>query len=101
MMCVNAVRSTWMSYLTRAVPRHGWVAAIAFTVSCTAPSRESHDATTSSADSTLTRAIADSTQWATYGHDLGNRRFSTLAQITPANIAQLRPLWTHHSGIPH
>lgn len=44
---------------------------------------------------------AGSTQLATVGHDRGNQRFSTVARIAPANIAQLRRLWAHHSGIPH
>ncbi len=34
--------------------------------------------------------------WPTYGHDAGGARFSPLAQITPANVAQLKPAWTFH-----
>lgn len=34
--------------------------------------------------------------WPTYGHDAGGMRFSPLAQITPANVATLKPVWTLH-----
>jgi alcohol dehydrogenase (cytochrome c) len=57
------------------------------------------DARTADANQNL--AIADSAQWPTYSRDLGNTRYSPLAQITPANVASLAPVWTHHSGIAH
>lgn len=44
-------------------------------------------------------AITD-TEWPTYGHDYGDTRFSPLAQITPANVAALRPAWTYHMRPP-
>jgi alcohol dehydrogenase (cytochrome c) len=53
------------------------------------------------ADRAIVAASEDSTQWPTYGRDLANRRYAPLSQITPANVAQLRLAWTHHSGIPH
>ncbi|MEN9705427.1 MAG: hypothetical protein RLZZ393_1306 [Pseudomonadota bacterium] len=34
--------------------------------------------------------------WPTYGHDAGGQRFSPLAQISPSNVAQLKPAWTYH-----
>lgn len=34
--------------------------------------------------------------WPTANHDAGASRYSSLAQITPANVAQLRPAWTYH-----
>jgi alcohol dehydrogenase (cytochrome c) len=33
--------------------------------------------------------------WLTYSRTLDGQRFSPLKEITPANVAQLRPLWTH------
>jgi quinoprotein glucose dehydrogenase len=33
------------------------------------------------------------TEWRTYGNDPGHQRFSTLAQITPANVSQLTKAW--------
>ena len=39
-------------------------------------------------------------EWPTYGHDYGDTRFSPLAQITPANVAGLRPVWTYHMKPP-
>ena len=39
--------------------------------------------------------------WPAYGGDTGgNARFSPLAQITPANVATLKPAWTWDSGEP-
>ena len=43
---------------------------------------------------------ATDTEWPTYGHDYGDTRFSPLAQITPANVATLRPAWTFHMRPP-
>jgi quinoprotein glucose dehydrogenase len=39
-------------------------------------------------------------EWPTYGHDYGDTRFSPLAQITPANVAGLKPVWTYHMRPP-
>jgi quinoprotein glucose dehydrogenase len=41
-------------------------------------------------------AESSGSDWPTYGHDAGGDRFSPLAQITPANVARLRPAWTFH-----
>ena len=41
-------------------------------------------------------AVAD--EWAYYGRDAGGARFSPLTQITPANVAGLKPAWTFHMG---
>jgi quinoprotein glucose dehydrogenase len=35
-------------------------------------------------------------EWPTYGHDYGDTRSSPLSQITPANVANLKPVWTYH-----
>jgi alcohol dehydrogenase (cytochrome c) len=53
------------------------------------------------ADSGFRSAIADSTDWPSYGRDYTNRRFSPLAQISPANVGQLRLAWRYKTGIPH
>jgi membrane-bound PQQ-dependent dehydrogenase (glucose/quinate/shikimate family) len=37
-------------------------------------------------------------EWGAYGRDLAGTRFSPLTQITPANVAQLKPAWTFHTG---
>lgn len=39
-------------------------------------------------------------EWPTYGHDYGDSRYSPLAQITPANVAGLKPVWTYHMRPP-
>jgi quinoprotein glucose dehydrogenase len=39
---------------------------------------------------------ATASDWPTYGHDYGDSRYSPLAQITPANVARLKPAWTFH-----
>jgi len=36
--------------------------------------------------------------WSTYGGDEGGTRYSTLKQITRANVTQLGPVWTYHTG---
>ncbi|MFL5296152.1 MAG: pyrroloquinoline quinone-dependent dehydrogenase [Phenylobacterium sp.] len=36
--------------------------------------------------------------WGAYGRDLAGTRFSPLTQITPANVAGLKPAWTFHTG---
>ncbi len=37
-------------------------------------------------------------EWPAYGHDPGGMRYSPLAQITTANVTQLAPAWTFHTG---
>lgn len=39
-------------------------------------------------------------EWPTYGHDYGDSRYSPLAQITPANVSGLKPVWTYHMRPP-
>jgi quinoprotein glucose dehydrogenase len=34
--------------------------------------------------------------WPTYGHDKGGQRYSDVKQITPANVAGLKPVWVYH-----
>src|SRR5262249_19551210 len=36
--------------------------------------------------------------WAAYGRNPGGSRYSPAAQITPANVANLQPAWTFHTG---
>ena len=45
-------------------------------------------------------AFAADSEWPTYGHDYGESRYSPLAQITPANVTQLKPVWTYHMRTP-
>ena len=42
----------------------------------------------------------DPEEWPAYGHDYGESRFSPLGQITPANVASLKPVWTYHMKPP-
>jgi alcohol dehydrogenase (cytochrome c) len=53
------------------------------------------------ADQALLSHIAPAGSWASYGRDLGNTRYSPLRQVSTRNVAQLRPVWVYHSGIPH
>ena len=41
----------------------------------------------------VTVVISAQTEWRTYGNDAGHQRFSTLTQITPANVNQLTKAW--------
>src|SRR5882724_9028574 len=42
-------------------------------------------------------AAADA-NWAGYLGDASGTHYSSLTQITPANVAKLRPAWTFHAG---
>ena len=37
-------------------------------------------------------------EWLTYGGNLFNQRYSSLNQITTANVAQLKGAWIYHTG---
>ena len=50
-------------------------------------------------DAALRAAMADSTQWPSYGRDYTNQRYSPLTQITTANAAQLELAWHFKTGI--
>jgi quinoprotein glucose dehydrogenase len=41
---------------------------------------------------------ASADEWGAYGRDLQGTRFSPLTQISPANVAALKPAWTFHTG---
>lgn len=43
-------------------------------------------------------AAAHAFQWRSWGGDAGGSKFAPLAQITPANVGQLQPAWTFHTG---
>jgi len=40
-----------------------------------------------------------SVDWPLYGNDLANTRFQNVDQITPGNVATLRPAWVFHTGV--
>ena len=42
--------------------------------------------------------IGAAQDWPVYGGDAGGTRYSPLKQITRANVNQLKPAWTYHSG---
>jgi len=44
----------------------------------------------------LVHAAPRDSEWPTYGHDYGDSRYSPLTQITPANVAGLKPVWNFH-----
>jgi quinoprotein glucose dehydrogenase len=45
---------------------------------------------------TVSQTVPAGTEWPTYGHDRGGQRFSPLTQITPQNVANLKPAWVYH-----
>ncbi|HEX3363576.1 pyrroloquinoline quinone-dependent dehydrogenase [Phenylobacterium sp.] len=45
-----------------------------------------------------TAAAARADEWGAYGRDPGGTRFSPLTQISTANVANLKPAWTFHTG---
>jgi quinoprotein glucose dehydrogenase len=46
----------------------------------------------------LTAGAARADEWGAYGRDPQGTRFSPLTQVTPANVASLKPAWTFHTG---
>src|SRR5438105_11152321 len=49
-------------------------------------------------DQTVPAGDAAGAEWLTYGGNLFNQRYSSLNQITTANVAQLQGAWTYHTG---
>jgi len=47
----------------------------------------------------LLQAPAGPSQWPTYSGDDTGRRHSSLTEITPANVAQLHPVWTFQTNV--
>src|SRR3984957_8995077 len=43
--------------------------------------------------------FAQTLNWPNNGNDQGNMRYQNIDQITPANVSQLKPAWTFHTGI--
>lgn len=43
-------------------------------------------------------AAGTSSDWPNYGGDIGGSRYSSLAQITPANVGKLRLAWSFRTG---
>jgi quinohemoprotein ethanol dehydrogenase len=43
--------------------------------------------------------FAQEVDWPYYGGDVYNTRFANLDQINPANVSQLKPAWTFHTGV--
>lgn len=58
-------------------------------------------ASTAESEAALRRAMAEGTSWPSYGRDYTNQRFSPLAQVTTANVAELTLVWRYHTGIAH
>ena len=50
-------------------------------------------------DAMLKGARNNGSNWAIYGHDYTNQRFSPLTQITSANVGSLRMAWMFQTGI--
>lgn len=46
----------------------------------------------------LLAGFADAERWLTYSGDYSGKRHSPLTQITPENVARLRPVWTFQTG---
>jgi len=49
-------------------------------------------------DADLVKADVNRSDWTIYGRTYDNQRFSPLKQITPGNVAQLRPVWAMSLG---
>jgi alcohol dehydrogenase (cytochrome c) len=53
------------------------------------------------ADQALVAAMAKPANWASYGRDWSNQRYSPLSRITTANVSKLQLAWRYKTGIPH
>ncbi len=51
-------------------------------------------------DARLRAARREPANWLTYSGDFGAQRYSPLRQITPANVASLRPAWIYQASEP-
>jgi alcohol dehydrogenase (cytochrome c) len=49
-------------------------------------------------DNDLLNAAGNTGEWLNYGRTYDNHRFVPLAQITPENVAKLRPVWAFSTG---
>jgi PQQ-dependent dehydrogenase (methanol/ethanol family) len=50
-------------------------------------------------DDRLLGLPAAEANWAIHGGDYGNRRYSSLSQVTTSNVSNLVPVWIHRTGI--
>ena len=50
-------------------------------------------------DAALRGAMADSTQWPSYGRDYTNQRYSPLVQVNAGNAAGLQLAWHFKTGL--
>jgi len=48
----------------------------------------------------LVRAESESGNWLTYSGSYRSQRFSSLKQITPENVAKLKPVWVYQIREP-
>jgi alcohol dehydrogenase (cytochrome c) len=48
----------------------------------------------------IARAERDSASWLTYSGNYSGHRYSSLAQVTTANVASLRAVWVYQAGSP-
>src|SRR5687767_2640719 len=46
----------------------------------------------------IARSQARSVDWPVYGGNTDNTHYSTLSQITPANVSRLQVAWTYKTG---
>ena len=44
-------------------------------------------------------AVAGTLDWPYYGNDLGGMRYQNVDQISPSNVAALKPAWVFHTGV--
>src|SRR5271154_3563491 len=42
---------------------------------------------------------AQEIDWSYHGADVYNTQYADIDQITPANVSQLKPAWTFHTGL--
>jgi len=58
-----------------------------------------HSAFAQTPDQSVAVPASGAGEWTHYGNSQGGSRYSPLAQITPANVANLEEAWVYHTGL--
>ena len=74
-------------------------AALSIAIGCVKTEGAEPTAHVAGHDAELRAAMADSTQWPSYGRDYTNQRYSPLVQVNAGNVAQLTLQWHFKTGL--
>lgn len=93
------VLGIWVAWpIIRQIGRTGLVAGAALLVILPAGAL-AYANRTETVDDALPPAVTTAGDWPVYGGNQAGSRFSDLTQITPANVAGLKPAWEYRTGV--